>query len=174
MSLSFVILAGVIVGSALGALFFRNPVHCALSLALTFSGLAGIFLQLGAEFVGFTQILVYVGAVAVLIVFAILLTRSSEVDARGTFGSTGWMLGIGVSAVTFLSMIKAIWSSRVLHGAVPGEPALKIKAIGERLLDQYVVPLEVMALLLTAAMIGAALIAMQDRGGRERKEGNPT
>ena len=77
MNFPFVILALVIAASAIAAMSLRNLVHCALCLVITFAGLAGIYLQLGAEFVGFAQILVYVGAVAILVVYAILLTRSA-------------------------------------------------------------------------------------------------
>ena len=66
--------------AAAAAMTFRHLVHCALAMAVSFVGLAAIYLQLHAQFVGFAQILVYVGAVAILIVFAILLTRSGEVS----------------------------------------------------------------------------------------------
>ena len=78
MTLPFAIIAGLTVGSAIAAMSLRNLVHCALSLVVTFAGLAALFLQLNAQFVGFAQVLVYVGAVAILIVFAILLTRGAE------------------------------------------------------------------------------------------------
>jgi NADH:ubiquinone oxidoreductase subunit 6 (subunit J) len=63
----------------------RNLVHCALALAVAFSGLAALYLQLDAQFVGFAEILVYVGAIAILIVFAILLTRSGEAPNQACF-----------------------------------------------------------------------------------------
>ncbi|MGZ8901859.1 MAG: NADH-quinone oxidoreductase subunit J, partial [Limisphaerales bacterium] len=78
MPISFYILAAFTIISALCAMSLRNLSHCALCLALTFLGVAGLFLHMNAGFVAFAQVLVYVGAVAILIVFAILLTRSSE------------------------------------------------------------------------------------------------
>ncbi len=78
MTLLFAILAGLTVGAAVAAMTLRNLVHSALSLTVSLVGLALLYLNLGAEFVGFVQILVYVGAVAILIVFAVLLTRSGE------------------------------------------------------------------------------------------------
>ena len=74
----FAIIAVLTLASAVAAMSLRNLVHCALALTVTFAGLAAFYLQLDAQFVGFAQILVYVGAVAILIVFAILLTRGSE------------------------------------------------------------------------------------------------
>ena len=65
-------------GGGLAAVLLKNLVHCALALTVAFAGLALLFLQLDAQFAGFAQILVYIGAVAILVVFAILLTRGSE------------------------------------------------------------------------------------------------
>ena len=78
MQIAFAIIAALTVVSAIAAMSLRNLVHCALSLAVAFAGLASLYLQLGAPFAGWAQVLVYIGAVAILIVFAILLTRSSE------------------------------------------------------------------------------------------------
>ena len=78
MTVPFAIIAFLTLASAVAAMSLRNLVHCALTLMVTFAGLAALYLQLGAQFVGFAQILVYLGAVAILIVFAILLTRASE------------------------------------------------------------------------------------------------
>src|SRR5258708_29968795 len=78
MTIAFVILAALTIAGAVAAMSLRNLVHCALALTIAFGGLAALYLQLGAQFVGFAQLLVYVGAVAILIVFALLLTRGSE------------------------------------------------------------------------------------------------
>ena len=74
----FAILAVLTLAGAVAAMSLRNLVHCALALTAAFAGLAAVYLQLNAQFVGFAQILVYIGAVAILIVFAILLTRGGE------------------------------------------------------------------------------------------------
>src|SRR6266700_5587021 len=92
MSVTFAIIATLTVASAVAVMTLRNLVHCALSLMLTFVGLAALFLQLNAQFVGFAQILVYVGAVAILIVFAILLTGGSEPPKQPIFSAT-WSIG---------------------------------------------------------------------------------
>src|SRR6266511_5067145 len=100
MTWPFALLAGLTAGSAIAAMTLRNLVHCALCLALTFAGLAALYLQLNAEFVGLVQILVYVGAVAILIVFAILLTRGSEPPQQPVVTSS-WVMGAGVAVLTF-------------------------------------------------------------------------
>src|ERR1700748_457999 len=96
MNLVFAIIAAVTIAAAVAAMSLRNLVHCALALALAFAGLAAVYLQLGAQFVGFTQLLVYVGAVAILVVFAILLTRGSE-PPQESIVSSGWLAGVLVT-----------------------------------------------------------------------------
>src|SRR5437867_11904771 len=98
MPLPFIIIALLTVGAAVAAMTLRNLVHCALVLTLALAGLAAFYLQLDAQFVGFAQILVYVGAVAILIVFAILLTRGSEFPQPLSF-SPSWMIGTGIAAL---------------------------------------------------------------------------
>jgi len=161
MTAPFVILALLTIGAAVAAMALRNLVHCALSLVVTLAGLAALFLQLDAEFAGFAQILVYVGAVAILIVFAILLTRGVEPPppARITT-ATGWGLAIALAA--FLTIAGALASSAVTRRAAASAPELTVRAIGDKLMLDYVLPLEAIGLLLTAALIGAVIIAMQE------------
>ena len=163
MSLVFFILAAMILASALAAMFLRNLVHCALSLVVTFIGLAALYLQLQAEFVGFVQLLVYVGAVAILIVFAILLTRSSETDPGAQVLSSSWWAGAAVAMALVLVLGGAILGSALQGTLTAHLPTLMVKRIGLLLLDTYLLPLEVIGLLLTAAMVGAVLIAMHEK-----------
>jgi NADH-quinone oxidoreductase subunit J len=159
---SFYVLAGITIGSAIGAMSLRNIVHCALLLTITFAGIALLYLQLNAQFVAFAQILVYVGAVAILIVFAILLTRGSERPPDSPQTKTGFAWGFVVAVAAFGVLIKAIGSSGVL-AANADRPAVSVKLIGRELMEKYVLPLEIVALLLTAALVGAAVIALQER-----------
>src|SRR5438132_2602626 len=101
MTATFTMLAIITVASALAAMGLRNLVHCALSLAMTFAGLAALYLQLDAQFAGFAQILVYIGAVAILIVFAILLTRGSEPTTESLYGAH-WLVGVAVALIVFV------------------------------------------------------------------------
>jgi len=164
MSAGFYLVALMIVGSAVAAMSLRNLVHCALSLAVTFAGLGLAYLQLQAQFAGFAQVLVYVGAVAILIVFAILLTRGSEPEPEAIL-SPGWLWGLGIAALTFVVSGGAILSSKLLP-AIQGEPpTATVKQIGDQLMTKYILPLEVVGLLLTAALIGAVIIAMREKEG---------
>src|SRR5216110_977453 len=81
---TFIILGLLTLAGAVAAMSLRNLVHCALALTVAFAGLAALYLQLDAQFVGFAQILVYIGAVAILIVFALLLTRGSDIGLRSS------------------------------------------------------------------------------------------
>jgi NADH:ubiquinone oxidoreductase subunit 6 (subunit J) len=169
MTLPFAIIAVLIIAAATAAMTLRNLVHCALAVAVAFGGLAAIYLQLGAQFVGFTQILVYVGAVAILIVFAVLLTRGGEASEKSVF-SASWFWGILITVSVFGILA---WS--VIHSfASQREPAEKVevtvKQIGEALMTKFVLPLEVMGLLLTAALIGAVIIAMRDETAKGKIE----
>src|SRR5437762_8838740 len=114
MQAAFIIIAAFTIASAIAAMSFRNLVHCALSLILAFSGLACLYLQLHAEFVGLVQVLVYIGAVAILIVFAILLTRNSTGAANVVNVSPSWAAGIGVAVLVLGSLLVAIFHSTTL------------------------------------------------------------
>ena len=167
MTISFTIVSALIFVSAIAAVMLRKLVHCVLCLALTFTGVAMIYLQLDAEFVGFAQILVYVGAVAILIMFAILLTaRRADVSVSGVF-SESWGLGLLIGFLVTACLVGAVLQS-VETVAAPVPPVVGVQEIGERLMGDYVLPLEVIGLLLTAAMIGAVIIAMPER---ERNQG---
>ncbi len=163
MNIVFAIIAVVTIAAGVAAMSLRNLVHCALALTVAFAGLAAAYLQLGAQFVGFTQVLVYVGAVAILIVFAILLTRGAEPPQQSVL-SSGWLTGIVVAVVVLAVLVYAIAKSSVLQGAVPPQPEVTVHQIGEALMNKFVLPLEVVGLLLTAALIGAVIIAMKEEG----------
>jgi NADH-quinone oxidoreductase subunit J len=160
MPLSFYILAVVTIASAVGAMSLRNLVHCALCLALSFVGIAGLFLHMHAGFVAFAQILVYVGAVAILIVFAILLTRSSDQpDASRT---THLVIGLPLALVVAAILINAV-SSTHLAMAPEAATAPSVSALGHALMTTHVIPLEMIGLLLTVALLGAVVIALPER-----------
>ena len=162
MNYVFWIFAIVTLGGALAAMLLRSLVHSALAVTLAFAGIALMFLKLGAQFVGFAQILIYIGAVAILVVFAILLTRSAEDGGKSAFSST-WFSGMVVAAAVF-----ALLGWSILHSAaaLPGlapEPVVTVRQIGDALMGPYVLPLEIVAVLLTSALIGAVIVAMHEK-----------
>jgi NADH-quinone oxidoreductase subunit J len=144
----------------------RNLVHCVLALTVTFAGLASFYLQLDAQFIGFSQILVYIGAVVILIVFAILLTRgSSEPSGRFSFSASS-VVGVGIAVAVFGLLSGIILTSRALTHEIRPPPEVTVEQIGIQLMGNFILPLEVVGLLLTAALIGAVIIAMREREGK--------
>src|SRR5688572_14155444 len=168
MPLSFYILASFTIISALAAMSLRNLVHCALCLALTFLGVAGLFLQLNAGFLAFAQILVYVGAVAILIVFAILLTRGAEQPQEKW--SSGLLLSIPLAIVVAAILLNAIFSTALVADARSDIPPA-VRDLGIALMTSHVIPLEIIGLLLTVALLGAVVLALPERGGHIEGEG---
>jgi NADH-quinone oxidoreductase subunit J len=156
------ILALLTVAGMAAAMGLRNAVHCVLALTLGFAGIAALYLQLGAQFVGFTQIMVYVGAVAILAVFAIMMTHKPGSENLPTFSSY-WIEGSIIAAAVFAVLAWAVRSSAGSTQAPPPQPDASVHQIGESLMHRYVLPLEIMGLLLTAALIGAVVIAMDRR-----------
>lgn len=163
------ILAGLTVAAALAAVCWRNLIRAVLCLAVSFTGVAMIYLRLGAEFVGFAQVLVYVGAVAVLIVFALLLTRRDGVEPRNHL-SAGWASGLVIAGGVFVCLAHAIANSNALSRQATGEVTAPVKQIGVELMTTHVLPLELIALLLTVATLGAVILALPERTGKKPEE----
>jgi NADH-quinone oxidoreductase subunit J len=164
-SIVFWLVSALTVAGALAAVLLKNLVHCALALTIAFAGLAMLFLQLDAQFAGFAQILVYIGAVAILVVFAILLTRSSETPKDGGVFSRTWGAGLAIAAAVFALIGWAVLQSQPGLPHEAGVPTVSVKQIGNALMGRYVLSLEIVALLLTAALIGAVIVAMHEKDG---------
>jgi NADH-quinone oxidoreductase subunit J len=157
-TVAFVIIAIFTLTFALAAATNPRLMHAALSFAAMFIGIAGFFFLLGAEFVGLVQIFVYVGAVAVLIVFTILLTRRDVEEQRGF----KWG-GVFVAVAVLAGLIWAILKTPSVSIAPVMARALTVKQIGEFLMTYYVWPLLCVGVLLTAALIGALILVMEDK-----------
>jgi NADH-quinone oxidoreductase subunit J len=162
MTAIFPILAALTIAGAVAAMTLRNLVHAVLALVVAFAGLATLYLALAAQFVGFAQILVYIGAVAILAVFAILLTRGASL-ASEPLPARKWITGFLVAAGVFGLLARSITTSSIAHRSAVAEPQFTVKQIGNALMGPYVLPLEVIGLLLTAALVGAVIIAVDDR-----------
>jgi NADH-quinone oxidoreductase subunit J len=164
--IAFYLTALLTLASATAAMRLRSVVHCALCGALAFAGLALCYLLLDAEFVAFAQFLVYVGAVAVLLVFGIMLTRGGEIGTQAAIVSGKAWLGI---AVAFLLCAVLTVASILTFGnktAAVAVASAPVRAIGESLMGRHIVALEALGLLLTASLIGAMVVA--------NREGTPT
>ncbi len=157
-SVAFVLIAILTLGAALAAATLPKLIHAALCFAAAFVGVAAFYFLLGAEFVGLVQVFVYVGAVAVLIVFTILLTRRDAERARG-FHWTGALIALAV----FAGLLWAIMKTPGLSVAARPIAPLTVRQIGEALMTDYVWPLQCVGLVLTAALIGALVLVMEEK-----------
>jgi NADH-quinone oxidoreductase subunit J len=162
MSFVFYFVAGLSVAGALAAVLLKNTVHCALALTVAFAGIAMLFLELDAQFAGFAQILIYIGAVAILVVFAILLTRGSDTPSDTVY-SRKPLVGLVIAAGVFAALGWAVLRSTARLPQETAKPAVTVMDIGNALMGRYVLPLEIVALLLTAALIGAVIVAMHEK-----------
>ena len=155
---AFSAIAILTLAGALAAATLPKLIHAALSLVVAFLGVAAFYFLLGAEFVGLVQVFVYIGAVAVLIVFTILLTRREEESTR----DFNWG-GVIIAVAVFAGLIWAILRTSAFSIAPPQIEALTVKRIGEVLMTDYVWPLQCVGLLLTAALIGALILVMEEK-----------
>ena len=180
----FVIIAGLGLLAALGTVLARNLVHAALFLIAFFFTVACLFVLLEAEFLAALQVLVYIGAVAIILMFGIMLTRNVQGDdptsAPSAWQMPGLIVGLGLFAVlafgiSFQSggprgMVWALTDERPSVVAAPGvQPSPRADAInnmalvvGNELLTRYVIAFEVAGLLLTAALVGAIALAHRE------------
>ena len=162
MRLAFYLLGIWTTISGVMAISMRNMVHCALALIAFFAGIAGIFFSLRAEFLGAVQVIVYVGAIAVLVLFAIMLTRNAtgtENDTPFSAGAVwGWVISFAVFGILFYSLLGG-----PSLPALTTIPSLSVAEIGQLLMTRYAIPFEVISLLLTAALVGAVVLALDER-----------
>lgn len=169
-TLLFWIFAVILVGSALMVVVLRNIVHSALALVALFAMAAGIYVLLNAEFIAIVQILVYAGAVTILILFALMLTRIQG-QPRTNPTNKLWAVAVLISALVGAAIIYAATASNHLianvtnaGSQVPG--VNNVVAIGQLLYSptsySYVLPFEIASLVLLVAIVGAIVIGRED------------
>ncbi len=162
--IAIVLLGAMTLGATAATALLPNPVHCGLFAAAAFAGFGAMFIALGAEFVGFIQILVYVGAVAILIMFVILLTRpGSESRQAGWKGMASWRTagGLVVAMGVAAALGWCVMSSAPVSPA-PDTPEHDVALIGSALVTDYAAPLLAVGVLLTAALVGGVLFAFDN------------
>ncbi len=167
MKITFYILAIWTIASGFVAITKKNIMHAVLALIAFFAGIAGIFFSLRAEFLGAIQVIVYVGAIAVLILFAIMLTRNLT-GYEGTSPFSGGAIWGGLTSFAILCAIlySLPWGATPLPPTEP--PSLSVADIGNNLMTRYGVPFEVISLLLTAALVGAVVIALDESKEKDK------
>ncbi|TYO95173.1 NADH-quinone oxidoreductase subunit J [Desulfallas thermosapovorans] len=160
--IAFYGLAITILGNATLVIFARNIVHAVLFLAVTFVSMAGLFLLLDADFIAAIQVLVYAGAVCIMVVFGVMLIQRPDMKSTNLFNNQ-LLAGAGLTALVVAMCAvfagRTAWTELVTTQAVPENT---IHAIGALLLSKYVIPFEVVAILLLVALIGALVIARDE------------
>jgi NADH-quinone oxidoreductase subunit J len=158
----FWVLGFVVVISALMVVSLKNIFHCALMLIVCLSGVAGIYILLHAEFLAAVQLLIYVGAVSVLIIFAVMLTTHlavTQIIQTNRNGLVAALVCVLFSAGVFLLTIQSTawtWSDKPL-------PENNVETIGKLLMGEFMLPFEVVSVLMLAALIGAIMLAREDK-----------
>lgn len=172
-TLAFYLFATVLVCSALAVVFTRNAVHSVLFLILSFFTSAGLFVLLGAEFIAMLIVIAYVGAVAVLFLFVVMMLDVSVIKS-----SDAWRkhlpigLLVGVILLAELVMIMSAWQASPNLGVFPmpiENGVDNTKAIGSVLYTHYVYPFQIVGMILLVAMIGAITLTLRTRGGVRRQ-----
>lgn len=161
MRTAFYLLAAWTMLSGMLAITQRNMVHCAIALIAFFAGIAGVFFSLHAEFLGAVQIIVYVGAVAVLILFAVMLTHRLTGDALASPFSGGAVWG-GLASLAVLVVLIYSLGGSAASPTVATPSSLTVAEIGQGFMTRYAIPFEVISLLLTAALVGAVVLALDE------------
>ena len=164
--LGFWVLAAVTVAASLLVLLSRNLVHALVFLVLAFLGMAGLFVTLSADFLAVAQVLIYAGSIAVLMVFAIMLTPlASRDNANSLYVIPGVIGGLGIAALVAFVAVDTAWVER--SGAALAATGLPntIGGIGELLLGRYILPFEVASILLLFALLGAIVLVHERRSG---------
>ena len=159
LQLVFIILSIITLGAALAVVTSKNLFHSALFLILSFVGVAGLYILLEAGFLAAVQILVYVGAISILIIFAIMLTRrlmAKELVQRNAQWGISGLVAVLLFALLSFVLLRVNWP--VVAGDVSPE---SISILGQELMSTYVAPFEVVSVLLLAALVGSIIIARE-------------
>lgn len=161
--IAFLILSILAISGAVFMIFFTNVVHMGVSMAFTFLSIAGIYFLLSADFLAVIQIMVYTGAISILMLFGIMMTRHKESQEELNRPVHFWLSTVG-GAVLLLSLIFLARGAMFGSGSVDAE-AYGIKKIGESFFGTYMIPFELASILLLVALIGSIIIAKKE--GRE-------
>ena len=158
----FWILAAVMIGAGLLVVTMRDIIRCGLAMIVCFGALAGIYVLVGAPLIGATQVIVYIGAISVLILFAIMLTQTKDAPSRLVFQTQA---GPAAIAAVVIAVLIALAISATDWGAATHRARLATSALSARLFSDFVLPFEVVSVLLLAAVIGGVFLAKREPGG---------
>ena len=156
----FYLFAGITLGSAIIVVSSQNILRSAFALLFTFFGVAGLYVFLGADFLAATQLLIYVGGILVLILFAVMLTQRIGMIIRTNPSHSvarGLLATVGLLVLLLVVVFRTSWQVKEVT-----EPLPTTAEVGRLLLTDFVLPFEVVSVLLVAALVGAALLARKE------------
>ena len=170
--LAFYLFATLTIASAVAVIFARNPVHSVLWLIMAFFNAAGLMLLLGAEFIAMLLVIVYVGAVAVLFLFIVMMLNIDFAALRSGF-TRNLPFGLIIALVLLGEMVVAVsaWKAGPVTGGVQLAAATQpnIEALGELLYSRFLFPFEIAGLILLVAMIGAIVLTLRHKPNVRRQ-----
>jgi NADH-quinone oxidoreductase subunit J len=158
----FWIFASVMIGSGLLVVTMRDIIRCGLAMIVCFGALAGIYVLIGAPLLGAAQVIVYIGAISVLILFAIMLTQTKDAPARLVFQTQA---GAAAIASVVIAVLIALAISATDWGGVSERVRIATDSLSKVLFKDFVLPFEVVSVLLLAAVVGGVYVAKREPGG---------
>jgi NADH-quinone oxidoreductase subunit J len=168
---AFYAFSAITIVSALAVFVLRNLVHAIVFLVVSFLGMAGLFVTLSADFIAVAQILIYAGAISVLLVFAVMLTPlASRNNGNSLYVGPGVLLGGAIAAIVVFTAFDVQWNE--LTGAALEDRGrafaeTTIETIGNQLLGRYILAFEVASVLLLFALLGAIVLVTDPAGATE-------
>ena len=162
-SVAFWAIAAVAVVASLAVITLRNIFHAALFLVVSFLAMAGLFVTLSADFVAVVQVLIYAGAISILLIFALLLTRDfQQGNSSNRLQAPGIFLGVLVFVTMTMVFLRTSWAPTI--APLSSVPLLgpTTAPLAEALFNKYVLPFEIASVLLLAAIIGALVLAKEE------------
>jgi NADH:ubiquinone oxidoreductase subunit 6 (subunit J) len=163
--LAFLALAGILVAAALTVVLNRDIIRSGLAMIVTFAALAGIYVLLDAPLVAAAQVLVYIGAISILVLFAIMLTQTKVGPVRLVFHHQAWAAAI--AAVVLAVVLAVVVTGTRWPNTVGEQVHTATDALARLLFTDYVLPLEIVSVLLLAAVVGGVFLAKRDEAPRE-------
>ncbi|MEW6173582.1 MAG: NADH-quinone oxidoreductase subunit J [Bacillota bacterium] len=162
-NIAFAVMSVMIIGGGLGVVFFRNIFYAAASMVVCFLGVSGIYFSLRADFLAVMQVLIYVGAVAIVIAFAIMLTRRSRMVDTNRFTGNLTQVALGLLVAGMLGGV-LIQLGINNPWKISGEalPPDLTRYLGEAMMSRLAIPFEIAAVLLLVALVGAVMVALEE------------
>ena len=158
----FWVLAAVMIGAGFLVVTMRDIIRCGLAMIVCFLALAGIYVLMGAPLLGAAQVIVYIGAISVLVLFAIMLTQTKDAPSRLVFQTQAVPAAI---ASVVVAVLIALAVAATDWGELPQRVRLATSAMSKVLFDRFTFPFEIVSVLLLAAVIGGVFLAKREPGG---------